>query len=342
MHAVLRARAAPPARHDAAAAVAQPAALRRRPARLARGQRRAASTTTGAIPSCPSRSTPTATTSAIAGTTPTSSGAGWIRCSDDLPQPRLRRLLPDRRDDLLAAAAPRRRTCCCSAASYVFYGWVHPWFVLIMLASTTVDYWAGQRMEDDPARKTPLPGGQPRREPRHARRLQVLQLLRRERARRARRAGAHGGAAAARDRAAGRHLVLHLPGAQLHRGRLQGRDARAPQPDRLRALRRLLPAPGGRADHARAEPAGAGGAAARVGRRRWPARGVRAGRVGPLQEAGHRRQRRRRSPTACSRSRTRPSRCCGPASSPSACRSTPTSPPTRTSRAAWPAGSASS
>jgi alginate O-acetyltransferase complex protein AlgI len=38
-------------------------------------------------------------------------------------------------------------------ASYVFYGWVHPWFVLIMLASTTVDFWAGQRMEDDPARK---------------------------------------------------------------------------------------------------------------------------------------------------------------------------------------------
>jgi len=39
------------------------------------------------------------------------------------------------------------------AASYVFYGWVHPWFVLIMLASTTVDYWAGQRMEDDAANK---------------------------------------------------------------------------------------------------------------------------------------------------------------------------------------------
>ncbi|MCC7125207.1 MAG: MBOAT family protein [Acidobacteria bacterium] len=39
------------------------------------------------------------------------------------------------------------------AASYVFYGWVHPWFVILMLASTTVDYWAGQRMEDDPARR---------------------------------------------------------------------------------------------------------------------------------------------------------------------------------------------
>jgi D-alanyl-lipoteichoic acid acyltransferase DltB (MBOAT superfamily) len=39
------------------------------------------------------------------------------------------------------------------AASYVFYGWVHPWFVAIMLVSTTVDYWAGQRMEDDPANR---------------------------------------------------------------------------------------------------------------------------------------------------------------------------------------------
>jgi len=38
-------------------------------------------------------------------------------------------------------------------ASYVFYGWVHPWFVAIMLASTTVDFWAARRMEDDPTRK---------------------------------------------------------------------------------------------------------------------------------------------------------------------------------------------
>ena len=39
------------------------------------------------------------------------------------------------------------------AASYVFYGWLHPWFVLIMLVSTTVDFWAARRMEDDPAHK---------------------------------------------------------------------------------------------------------------------------------------------------------------------------------------------
>lgn len=38
-------------------------------------------------------------------------------------------------------------------ASYLFYGWVHPWFVGMMLVSTTVDFWAARRMEDDPARK---------------------------------------------------------------------------------------------------------------------------------------------------------------------------------------------
>lgn len=38
-------------------------------------------------------------------------------------------------------------------ASYLFYGWVHPWFVLLMLTSTTVDFWAAQRMEDDPGRR---------------------------------------------------------------------------------------------------------------------------------------------------------------------------------------------
>ena len=39
------------------------------------------------------------------------------------------------------------------AASYVFYGWLQPWFVLVMLASTTVDFWAARRMEDTPAQK---------------------------------------------------------------------------------------------------------------------------------------------------------------------------------------------
>ena len=87
-------------------AVRRTCALRRRPAHLARGQRRAVPRRLGRPRACPSRSTPTATTCATAGTTPRCSVAGWTRCSDDLPQPRLRRLLPDRRDDLLAAVAP--------------------------------------------------------------------------------------------------------------------------------------------------------------------------------------------------------------------------------------------
>ena len=39
------------------------------------------------------------------------------------------------------------------AASYFFYGYVHPWFLLLIAASTLVDYWAALRMETDPARR---------------------------------------------------------------------------------------------------------------------------------------------------------------------------------------------
>ena len=31
-------------------------------------------------------------------------------------------------------------------ASYVFYGWWQPWFVLLMMASTAVDYLCGRAM----------------------------------------------------------------------------------------------------------------------------------------------------------------------------------------------------
>jgi D-alanyl-lipoteichoic acid acyltransferase DltB (MBOAT superfamily) len=36
--------------------------------------------------------------------------------------------------------------------SYVFYGWIHPWFLSLIFASTFVDYWAARAMG-------PLPGG---------------------------------------------------------------------------------------------------------------------------------------------------------------------------------------
>ena len=38
-------------------------------------------------------------------------------------------------------------------ASYVFYGWVTPWFLILLVTSTTIDWWAALRMEANPARK---------------------------------------------------------------------------------------------------------------------------------------------------------------------------------------------
>jgi len=38
-------------------------------------------------------------------------------------------------------------------ASYVFYGWVHPWWPLLLLATTTVDYWSARRMMERPEQK---------------------------------------------------------------------------------------------------------------------------------------------------------------------------------------------
>lgn len=37
--------------------------------------------------------------------------------------------------------------------SYVFYGWVHPWFLTLIFASTVVDYWAARGMATAPSRK---------------------------------------------------------------------------------------------------------------------------------------------------------------------------------------------
>lgn len=38
-------------------------------------------------------------------------------------------------------------------ASYVFYGWIHPWWPLLLLATTLVDYWSARRMSDSRRRK---------------------------------------------------------------------------------------------------------------------------------------------------------------------------------------------
>ena len=39
------------------------------------------------------------------------------------------------------------------AGSYLFYGYVHPWFLTLVLTTTVVDYWAARGMEDHPDRK---------------------------------------------------------------------------------------------------------------------------------------------------------------------------------------------
>ena len=31
-------------------------------------------------------------------------------------------------------------------ASYVFYGWVHPWWPVLLFATTFVDYWSARLM----------------------------------------------------------------------------------------------------------------------------------------------------------------------------------------------------
>jgi alginate O-acetyltransferase complex protein AlgI len=39
------------------------------------------------------------------------------------------------------------------ATSYFFYGYVHPWFLTLIVTSTAIDYWAALRMEADPPRR---------------------------------------------------------------------------------------------------------------------------------------------------------------------------------------------
>ena len=67
------------------------------------------------------------------------------------------------------------------AGSYVFYGYVHPWFLIPIAFSTLVDYYGRHRDGAGSDAQEALVRREPRDEPRAARLLQVLQLLRRER-----------------------------------------------------------------------------------------------------------------------------------------------------------------
>ena len=49
--------------------------------------------------------------------------------------------------DLLAAAAARPERAAAWSASYFFYGYVHPWFLILIATSTVIDYCAARGME---------------------------------------------------------------------------------------------------------------------------------------------------------------------------------------------------
>ena len=342
--AVLRARAAPAGRRPAAVPVARAAALRARSAGVHRVAGRRCSTTTPAIPRCTLDMYEDGDHIArrAAAATPRSSSSACARCFRDLPQPRFRRCSSSSSSTVywrLPAARPERAA---------------PGRELLLLrlrAPVVPDPHRDLDASSTTAAARGMEAGR-------------------------RTAGASCGCsivsnfgllgffkyfnffvdnvAAAlaalgvpvsppmlRDRPAGRHLVLHVPGDELHDRRLPRRAARAAEPARRRGVRLVLPAPGRRADRARLEPAAAG-RSARAASRSTRRDRLPADLLGLLQEAGHRRQRRRDRQQGVRAGRSRRSRCSGPACSPSRSRSTPTSPPTPTSRAARRAGSGSS
>ena len=51
-------------------------------------------------------------------------------------------------------ALPRRgQNVLLLGASYVFYGWVHPWFLVLIAATTFIDYWSARGMDRWPGRR---------------------------------------------------------------------------------------------------------------------------------------------------------------------------------------------
>src|SRR5206468_9887682 len=47
----------------------------------------------------------------------------------------------------------RRQNLLLLIASYFFYGYVHPWFLSLIFATTVIDYWAARGMAAMPARR---------------------------------------------------------------------------------------------------------------------------------------------------------------------------------------------
>ena len=48
------------------------------------------------------------------------------------------------------------------AASYVFYGWVHQWWPILLFITTVVDYWAARKISGTPGSPAPAAGSRKR------------------------------------------------------------------------------------------------------------------------------------------------------------------------------------
>ena len=106
------------------------------------------------------------------------------------------------------------------------------------------------RASQQPTRPAHHPRTEHGAQPGNARVLQVFQFLRREPAHFAAERGCVHPDQAPGDRAADRHLVLHVPVDELRHRRLPPRDRAHPQHRPVRGVRLIFPASGRRPDHA--------------------------------------------------------------------------------------------
>ncbi len=137
-------------------------------------------------------------------------------------------------------------------AGYYFYAC---WSVKFLSAACALDgrrLWvrsagrSGRRRTTAPSCRGRVDGAQSG----NARLVQVLQLLRGQPPGRALANWCGGSPSSPGDRAADRHLVLHVSIDELRDRRLSPRDRADAQPGAVRLVRLVLSAPGGRADHA--------------------------------------------------------------------------------------------
>src|SRR5436190_20946215 len=222
---------------------------------------------------------------------PRSSGTASTRCSIDLPQPRLPRVLRHCNGGVLdsATSTPEHP----AAGRELLLLWVRS--PLVPGADCDLHGDRLLRRERDgglAGAEEAVPVDQHLLEFRHARVLQILQLFCRERARGAAGGGPERLAAGSPRPAAGWHLVLYVPGDELHDRRVSRRAARAPKSARCRRVHFLLSPPRRRTDPA-CLVSPAPGREAPFFLDRGGSHRTAEDLLGVFQETGHRRQRRR-------------------------------------------------